>query len=65
MGVIRSKDNSVRRSTENGIVAEQKCNGLKGAIRTHYGRILIWKIERKRVGTKIKTEIDGERGRDG
>ena len=46
-------------------MAEQECNGLRRAIRTHYGRILIWKIEGKRVGTKIKTEIDGKRGKDG
>ena len=40
-------------------------NGFKGAIQTHYGLILIWKIEGKQVGTKIRTEIDGKRGKDG
>ena len=65
MEVIRSKDNNTRRSTETGLWLNRNVNGLKGAIRTHYGRILIRKTERKRVEIKRQTEIDGKHGRDG
>ena len=63
--VIRSKTIKHADQWKTELWLNRNVNGLKGEIRTHYGQILIWKTERKRVETKRQTEISGKHGRDG
>ena len=58
-------DNNTRRQTGNGIVAEQKCKRIERSDPDSLRSDPNMEIARKRVGMKIKTEIDGKRGKDG